>query len=113
MGSSLLEIVVIALLITVNGVFVAAEIALVTVRRSRIRQLSDEGDERAKRVARMTEKPGGLLATLGSRQASGILTVRQGKILKKICFLGGTVRFVISMRGMSPMSESTVPMNTS
>ena len=64
MGSSLLEIVVIALLIMVNGVFVAAEIALVTVRRSRIRQLSDEGDRRAKRVARMTEKPGGLLATI-------------------------------------------------
>ena len=42
----------------------AAEIALVTVRRSRIRQLSDEGDQRAKRVARMTERPGRLLATI-------------------------------------------------
>ena len=64
MGSSFFEIVVIALLIALNGVFVAAEIALVTVRRSRIRQLSDEGDKRAKRVARMTERPGGLLATI-------------------------------------------------
>jgi putative hemolysin len=64
MASSLLEILVIALLIALNGVFVAAEIALVTVRRSRIRQLSDEGDTRARRVARMTEKPGGLLATI-------------------------------------------------
>jgi putative hemolysin len=64
MGSSLLEIVIIALLILVNAVFVAAEIALVTVRRSRIRQLSDEGDERARRVSRMTERPGGLLATI-------------------------------------------------
>ncbi len=64
MGSSLLEIIVIALLITVNGVFVAAEIALVTVRRSRIRQLTDEGDRRALRVARMTERPGRLLATI-------------------------------------------------
>ena len=64
MGSSLPEIVVIALLILVNAVFVAAEIALVTVRRSRIRQLSDEGDPRARRVARMTERPGRLLATI-------------------------------------------------
>ncbi len=64
MGSSLPEIVVIALLILVNAVFVAAEIALVTVRRSRIRQLSDEGDPRAHRVARMTERPGRLLATI-------------------------------------------------
>jgi putative hemolysin len=64
MGSSLLEIVVIALLIALNGVFVAAEIALVTVRRSRIRQLSEEGDARARRVSRMTDQPSGLLATI-------------------------------------------------
>ncbi len=64
MGSSFFEIIVIALLIGLNGIFVAAEIALVTVRRSRVRQLSDEGDKRAKRVARMTARPGGLLATI-------------------------------------------------
>jgi putative hemolysin len=64
MGSSLLEILIIAVLILVNAVFVAAEIALVTVRRSRIRQLSEEGDERARRVGRMTERPGPLLATI-------------------------------------------------
>lgn len=64
MGSSLLEIFVIGLLIVVNGVFVAAEIALVTVRRSRIRQLSEEGDVRARRVSRMTEQPSRLLATI-------------------------------------------------
>jgi putative hemolysin len=61
---SLVELLIIAVLIGLNGVFVAAEIALVTVRRSRIRQLSDEGDRRAKRVARMTQKPAGLLATI-------------------------------------------------
>jgi putative hemolysin len=61
---SLFEIFVIAILVGVNGVFVAAEIALVTVRRSRIRQLSDDGDKRAKRVGRMVEKPGRLLATI-------------------------------------------------
>jgi putative hemolysin len=64
MGSSLLELIVIALLVGFNGVFVAAEIALVTVRRSRIRQLSEEGDARAKRVARMTEQPARQLATI-------------------------------------------------
>jgi magnesium and cobalt exporter, CNNM family len=64
MGSSLLEIGVIALLIALNGLFVAAEIALVTVRRSRIRQLSEEGDQRAQRVEGMKERPGRLLATI-------------------------------------------------
>ena len=62
--SSFLEIVVIALLVLVNGVFVASEIALVTFRRSRIKQLSDEGDARAVRVGRMVERPGRLLATI-------------------------------------------------
>jgi putative hemolysin len=61
---SLVELFIIALLVVFNGVFVAAEIALVTVRRSRIRQLSDEGDARAERVARMTEQPAGVLATI-------------------------------------------------
>ncbi len=64
MGSSVVEVLVIALLIAVNAVFVAAEIALVTVRRSRIRQLTDEGDRRARRVGRMIERPGRLLATI-------------------------------------------------
>jgi putative hemolysin len=64
MGSSFVEIIVIAVLIGINAVFVAAEIALVTVRRSRIRQLSDEGDARAKRVGRMTDRPGRMLATI-------------------------------------------------
>jgi putative hemolysin len=64
MGSSFFEIIVIALLIGINAIFVAAEIALVTVRRSRIRQLSDEGDARAQRVGRMTERPGRMLATI-------------------------------------------------
>jgi putative hemolysin len=61
---SLVELAIIGVLVVFNGVFVAAEIALVTVRRSRVRQLSDEGDARAQRVARMTEKPARLLATI-------------------------------------------------
>ncbi|MEX1297179.1 MAG: hemolysin family protein [Candidatus Limnocylindrales bacterium] len=61
---SLVELLIIALLVAFNGVFVAAEIALVTVRRSRLRQLSDEGDARATRVARMIEQPAGVLATI-------------------------------------------------
>ena len=61
---SLFEIVIIALLIALNGVFVAAEIALVTVRRSRVKQLSDEGDSRAKRVNRLKDRPGRMLATI-------------------------------------------------
>jgi putative hemolysin len=64
MGGSLPDLLIIALLIIVNGVFVAAEIALITVRRSRLRQLSDEGDRSADRVRRLVDRPAALLATI-------------------------------------------------
>ncbi len=41
--SALEELVVIAILIALNAIFVAAEIALVTIRRSRVEQLVEEG----------------------------------------------------------------------
>jgi putative hemolysin len=59
-----MEIVVIALLILLNGVFVAAEFSLVTVRRSRIEQLMDEGNAGARRVNRLKSEPGRFLAVV-------------------------------------------------
>ena len=44
---TLLQIVVIIILTLLEGVFVAAEIALVTMRRSRVDQLVDEGNRSA------------------------------------------------------------------
>ena len=43
MGNTLFEIGIIVLLVLLNAVFVAAEIALVSLRRSRVDQLVDEG----------------------------------------------------------------------
>ena len=43
MGDTLLELGFIVLLVLLNAVFVAAEIALVSLRRSRVEQLVDEG----------------------------------------------------------------------
>ena len=43
-SGELSELLIIALLILLNGLFVAAEYALVTVRRTRIEQLVDEGN---------------------------------------------------------------------
>src|SRR6187551_752176 len=60
----LIELLLIAVLIVITGVFVAAEIALVTVRRSRLQQLIDEGDKRARRVDRLISQPGRFLAVL-------------------------------------------------
>ncbi len=64
MGDSFLELAVIGALILINSVFVAAEIALVTVRRSRVRQLSDEGNASARHLRALLERPGRFLATI-------------------------------------------------
>jgi putative hemolysin len=60
----LIEPLVIVVLILLNAVFVAAEIALVTVRRTRVDQLIDEGRRGAERVARLTAQPGRFLAVI-------------------------------------------------
>jgi magnesium and cobalt exporter, CNNM family len=56
------ELLVIALLTLLEGFFVAAEIALVSVRRSRIDQLVDEDRPGARRVRRLLDEPGRFLA---------------------------------------------------
>ncbi len=58
------ELLVIVLLTLLEGFFVAAEIALVSIRRSRLDQLVEEGNEGAKRVRRLIEEPGRFLAVI-------------------------------------------------
>ena len=59
-----MEILIIALLIVLNGFFVAAEFSLVRVRRSRVEQLVEEGHAGAQRLERLLSKPGRFLAVI-------------------------------------------------
>ena len=59
-----MEILIIAILIVINGVFVAAEFSLVRVRRTRLEQLSDEGNRGARRVQKLVSQPARFLATI-------------------------------------------------
>ena len=59
---TLLQLLVIVVLTLLEAVFVAAEIALVTMRRTRIEQLADEGNRNAARVKRLIAQPGRFLA---------------------------------------------------
>ena len=54
---TIIQILVIVLLTFLEGIFVAAEIALVTIRRTRIEQLVDEGNPNARRVKRPSQRP--------------------------------------------------------
>ena len=51
-GGTLLRLVAMFALVLLNGFFVAAEFSLVSVRKSRIDQLANEGSARARQVAR-------------------------------------------------------------
>ena len=61
---SLTEILIVVGLTLLAGIFVAAEIALVSLRRSRIEQLVDERRRGAARVRRLIEDPGRFLAVI-------------------------------------------------
>jgi magnesium and cobalt exporter, CNNM family len=56
------QLLIIVILTLVEGVFVAAEIALVSMRRTRIEALVEEGSRSARRVQRLVAQPGRFLA---------------------------------------------------
>lgn len=60
----LFEIIVILLLVLLNGYFAATEIALISLRKSRVRHLVKAGSRTARRVQRLQEHPERFLATV-------------------------------------------------
>lgn len=51
-------------LILLNAFFAASEIAIVTIRKTRVRQLADEGSGAARSILRLTDNSGRFLATI-------------------------------------------------
>ncbi len=64
MDTIILEILVIALMIIVNGFFACSEFAIISMRKSRIAQLVAEGDERARIIEELQDDPHRLLALI-------------------------------------------------
>src|SRR4051812_4339308 len=62
--SLFLELVAVAALILLNGYFVAAEYALVTVRRTRMHELEQAGNRRARVVLGITAEPARFIAAM-------------------------------------------------
>jgi putative hemolysin len=58
------ELAVLALLILVNAFFAASEIAIVSVRKTRLKQLVDEGNREARIIDSLSENSSRLLATV-------------------------------------------------
>ena len=59
-----IEVFVLLILISLNGLFSMAEIALVTARRSRLQLLVDQGDSRAAAALALNEEPTRFLSTI-------------------------------------------------
>ena len=99
MSDVLLQLVVVLILVSIEAVFVAAEIALVTLRHSRIDQLIDEGHRNARRVKRLVEDPARFLAVaqigvtfvgfLASAYAAVNLADRLGEAFKDVPIIQG------------------------
>ncbi|MGG0718275.1 hemolysin family protein [Robertmurraya massiliosenegalensis] len=58
------EIIILAILIVLNAFFAGSEMALVSLSDSRIKQLAEEGDKKAKLVQKLLSEPSRFLATI-------------------------------------------------
>jgi putative hemolysin len=81
-----LDILLIGLFIVINGYFAAAEIALVTIRRTRVKQLLDDGVRNADILYALRESPDRFLATIqiGVTIAGGLASAIGGAIAVQI-----------------------------
>jgi putative hemolysin len=64
MSDLILQLLVVLVLVTIEAIFVAAEIAIVTLRRSRLEQLIEEGHRGAAAVRRLLQDRSRFLAVV-------------------------------------------------
>lgn len=62
----MIEAIIILLLIVANGLFSGAELAVISLRKTRLRELIDEGHARARAVQALRDQPERFLATVQS-----------------------------------------------
>lgn len=88
------QILVILLLIGLNAFFAASEMAIVSVRHSRIKPLADDGNKAAILVSRFLEEPSKLLATIqiGITFAGFLASAIGAQTLS-----GGLTRFLVGL----------------
>jgi putative hemolysin len=60
----IIEMLVVVLLILINGLFAMSEIAVVSARKTRLRQLAEEGNARARAALDLANNPNQFLATI-------------------------------------------------
>ncbi len=105
------DILLISSLILLNGFFAASEISLVSLRKSRVRQLVKSGNRRARRVQKLQEEPERFLGTVQiGVTLIGTLAAAIGGVIAvvhlKPIFLSVPVEFV--QRGAEPLAVAVM-----
>lgn len=98
-GSISFEIAIIFILILLNGVFALSEIAVVSSRKTRLRQMADDGDAKAKKALELAESPSDFLSTIQigitligiftGTFGGATLAIQLDEYFKRIPWLGG------------------------
>src|SRR5574337_1719427 len=85
-GTLILETLFIFLLILINGFFAGSEVAVISLRRSRMQELVEAGDSRASAVQRLKDDPDGFLATIqiGSNFVSTLASAMGGALAVRV-----------------------------
>lgn len=64
MGTFFLDFIILLLLLILNGVLAMAELAVVSARKPRLKQMADDGDENARAALALAEEPGDFLSAI-------------------------------------------------
>ena len=79
-----LALLAVLLIVLANGFFVAAEYALVTMRRTRVQELVDQGSRGARRVSDLQQNPAHDLKTRGAELVQGVFVVMPIRIVRTV-----------------------------
>lgn len=75
-------IILLVILIGLNAMFAATEIAVISMNDVKLRKMADDGDKRAKRLVSLTVQPAKFMATI--QVAILWLTCCRAQLLRKV-----------------------------
>lgn len=95
------RLLILAVLILINAVFTMGEIAVISINDNKIRRMADEGDEKAKRIVVLLEKPSQFFST------TQIIVTLAGFLASAIAansFSGPLALWIVNHTGISNLS---------
>ena len=104
-GNPVTDLAVVVLLIFIGGFFAASEMALITVKRYRLQQLSEDGRRSAVVAERLTDDPSRFLATI--QIAITFLGFLSGAV-GAVAFSGGLGNILAGIPGLSEGAADTI-----